>query len=100
MSTQLLQLTNEEAWEIHTVIVSMAPIAYYFIGSIPDIVNNGSLSSPTAPLMTGYTLTIYPTLPFWFWLVICNMTPTSWGTMLTFYNISLFGPWWLYIFAP
>ena len=78
----------------------MAPISYYLIGSIPSLVNEGRFPERGDPLMLGYKSTFIPSLPLLFWVVICEHTPKAWLEMDLYFNISLFGPMWLYIFGP
>ena len=78
----------------------MGPLAYYIIGAIPSIYRLGKLPDRNDPLMFGYKLTWIPSLPLLVWQFVVYMTPDSWIKMDTYFDISLFGPWWLWLFAP
>ena len=100
LTYQIFPLQDIIAFEIYATIVSMGPIAFSIIGSIPSLITKGTLPSSDDPLFYGYKITRWPSYPFLFWLLICTVTPDRWVSMERWFNLSLWGPLWLYIFAP
>ena len=93
-------ITDKEAFETYTATMLLAPFSYQLISYIPSLYNYGTLPASDDVYAAGYGLTWYTSVPFLIWYVVCQISPSSYYRMEIFYNISLFGPFWLYLFAP